>query len=250
MVPCLPMSHASSRPKAKTPVRLTMGAGYSVLHIGAGPQVLGTPAPPQSPSSQLPQSIRRCAPQASKTSTRPQVAAATAQSSPSVWASQMHTLPAPQVAGSAQPPHSAIVRSTPQRSVTVIEPHSASAAAQSSASLSAAQTHWLASEQASPSPQPPQDSTVRWLPQVSVTVMEPQTAPTAAQSWASVSGLHAQIFSSVQNQPSWQVPQDSIARSSPHRSVTVSEPQTAWAAAQSCASVSPTQTQAFASQAW
>jgi hypothetical protein len=81
------------------------------------------------------------------------------------------------------------VRSVPQLSGDVSEPHWAPALRQSSASGSGLHPHTLGvtAPHWSPAGQLPQ-LTVRWVPQLSAAVSEPQVALAALHSWASVSG--------------------------------------------------------------
>jgi hypothetical protein len=163
------------------------------------PHWLGVPAPPQDAPVplQVPQDATvRLAPQLSLAVKEPQAASCVAHKAASLSATQPHWLavPAPPQDTSVplQVPQEATVREVPQLSVAVREPQLAPLAAQTEESLSGAQPHWLATPpppQVSPAAlQVPQEATVRAVPQLSVAVKAPQTAPLAVQSAASLSG--------------------------------------------------------------
>lgn len=132
---------------------------------------------------------------------------------------QMPHVPAtpapPQVSGSVHEPHDGL-RLTPQRSVTVIVPHVAPRAAQSSPSVSA--THpqrfgAIAPHVAGAVHEP--HAIVRAAPQRSVTAIVPHSALAAAQNALSVSGTHAQVPAAVQVSVEPQVPHVPPQPSSP-----------------------------------
>lgn len=122
---------------------------------------------------------------------------------------QVFGTPAPaQVSGNVQLPHDTL-RPTPQRSVTEMPPHVAPRAVQSSASVSATQSHWFGvrAPQVERPVQVPHDVMVRAVPQRSVVVSGPHSAPAAVQSCASVSGAHAHVPLVVHVVPGPQLPQ-------------------------------------------
>jgi hypothetical protein len=148
-----------------------------------------------------------------------------------------------------QAPHEATAREAPQLSVAASAPQAAELAAQSAASDSGVQPHWLAvppPPQETPAPlQAPQDATVRGTPQLSVAVSAPHAADFEAQSAALDSGVQPHCFAvppPPQEAPvPLQAPQESTVREAPQLSVAVSAPHAAALLAQSAASDSGVQ---------
>jgi len=166
---------------------------------------------------------------------------------PSVQPHRFCTPPPAQVRGASHVPQLATVRAAPQWSVVRMPPQSAPASEQSDRSESPTQLHTLGSSHFSPqlsgALQVPQPGTLRGTLQRSVIVAAPQSKPSAAQSCASVrASVHPQRFCVPAPPQVWgavQVPQLGTVPETPHRSVRATEPHCAFAAWQSCASVSP-----------
>jgi hypothetical protein len=154
---------------------------------------------------------------------------------------QVLGVPAPaQVSGSVHEPQLTL-RPTPHRSVTESVPHVAPRLAQSSGAVSATQPQRFAviAPHVEGDVQLPHDG-VRAPPQRSVTEIEPQFAPAAEQSTASVSGAQHRFGVTAPHVPPLAHVPQSIDRVMPHPSVTVRAPQSAPIREQSVASVSPT----------